>query len=198
MLKIHKIDGVKPTGKSKNKKQIMLVHTGREVSDYIKSLKYRNNGEYNKLPHYVISREGEIFGIIPPETYSMYSNVKKINKQNIIICLENLGWVRKNPLKNNFINWIGNTYNGEVYEKKWRGYNFWQPYTEKQMESLTLLTKQLCEDFNIPKNVIGHNVKVDNADRFNGITTNSNYYSNITDLNPAFDFNIFINKIENE
>jgi len=195
MLKINQIENIKPTGRYKNKKQIMITHTGRVLDDYIKSLKYRYNGNYNKLPNYVISRNGEIYNIIPDETYSMYLNTKSLNKQNIIICLENLGWLRKNPLKNNYINWIGNIHEGEIYEKKWRGYNFWQPYTDLQVNNLAELTIMLCEKFNIPKNSIGHNVKVDKIEKFNGITTKSNYYSENTELNPAFDFDIFINKI---
>ena len=84
----------------------------------------------------------------------------------------------------------------EIYEKKWRGYNFWQPYTETQIDKLVDLIKFLCDKFNIPKNSIGHNVKVDKVENFNGITTKSNYDSESTDLNPAFDFNIFIKKVE--
>jgi N-acetyl-anhydromuramyl-L-alanine amidase AmpD len=196
MLKINNIDSTKPTGRYKNKKQIMITHTGRNLSDYVKSLKYRHNGKYNKLPHYVISRDGDIYNVIPPDTYSLYLNSKSNNKQTIIVCLENLGWLRKNPLNNNYINWIGNIHNGEIYEKKWRGYNFWQPYTETQIDKLADLIKFLCDKFNIPKNSIGHNVKVDKVENFNGITTKSNYDSESTDLNPAFDFNIFIKKVE--
>ena len=49
-----------------------------------------------------------------------------------------------------------------------------------------------------PKNSIGHNVKVDKIEKFNGITTRSNYDSDFTDLNPAFDFDIFIEKQDHE
>lgn len=188
----------KPVGKFKNKKQILLTHTTRNLKDYISSLKYRRNGDNKKLPHYLISREGEVYQVIPPDTYSRYMDVQTYNKQNIIISLENLGWLKKNPLEGGYINWIGNIYKDRIYEKKWRGYFFWQPYTDEQMKSLSNLIKKLCEDFNIPMTSIGHNVKVDKIEKFNGIVTYSNYDKERTDLNPSFDFEELIKKIENE
>jgi len=71
-VKIQKLIGLKPIGNYKKKKQILLTHTGRNAKDYLNSLRYRMSGKYNKLPHYVISREGEVHEIIPPETYSNY------------------------------------------------------------------------------------------------------------------------------
>ena len=60
------------------------------------------------------------------------------------------------------------------------------------------LIELICEEYDIPKNSIGHNVKVDKIEKFNGITTRSNYDSDFTDLNPAFDFDIFIEKQDHE
>ena len=45
MLKINNIDSTKPTGRYKNKKQIMITHTGRNLSDYVKSLKSSSDRE---------------------------------------------------------------------------------------------------------------------------------------------------------
>jgi len=59
---------------------------------------------------------------------------------------------------------------------------------------MSMLIDELCEQFDIPKLSIGHNVKVDKIENFNGITTKSNYDIESTDLNPAFNFDIFINK----
>lgn len=188
----------KPIGKYKNKKQIVLTHTSRDIKEYLTSLKYRQNGKYQKLPHYVISRNGYVQQIIPPHTYSNYMNVVSHNKQSIIISLENLGWLKKNPLQDGYINWINTIYIGEVYNRKWRGQYIWQPYTDQQMDSLSDLVLKICDEFEIPKTTIGHNVKIDKIENFNGISSYSNYYSDRTDLSPAFDFNKFIKKIENE
>lgn len=197
-VEISELTDFKPTGRNKRKKQILLTHTSRNIRDYISGLKYRYNGDYEKLPHYIISREGEIFQILPPETYGKYLESASYNKQTIIISLENLGWLKKNPLSNGYINWIGNIYKDEVYERKWRGYFFWQPYTDQQMESVSQLILKLCDEFDIPKTTIGHNVKMDKIEKFNGIASYSNYYSERTDLNPSFDFEKLKKNIENE
>ena len=197
-VEISELTDFKPTGRNKRKKQILLTHTSRNIRDYISGLKYRYNGDYEKLPHYIVSREGEIFQILPPETYSKYLESASYNKQTIIISLENLGWLKKNPLSNGYINWIGNIYKDEVYERKWRGYFFWQPYTDQQMESVSQLILKLCDEFDIPKTTIGHNVKMDKIEKFNGIASYSNYYSERTDLNPSFDFEKLKKNIENE
>ena len=198
MALINTIDGFKPSGRYKRKRQIVLTHTSRNIIDYISSLKYRYNGDNKKLPHFLIDREGKIYNLIPTNTYGEYLDTISYNKTSVIISLENLGWLRKNPLKNNYINWIGNEFNGDIYERKWRGYHFWQPYTEEQIKSMLNLIDLICEEYDIPKHSIGHNVKVDKIEKFNGITTRSNYDSDFTDLNPAFDFDIFIEKQDHE
>jgi len=188
MVETQNLTGFKYTGKNKRKKQIVLSHSSRNVRDYLVSLKTRYNGNNEYLPNYIIDREGNIMNIIPPETYSKYLDMGPSDKNVITICLENLGWLRKNPLYGGYVNWIGNIYNEGIYERKWRGHFFWQPYTEKQLDSLGSLIEELCNQFNIPKTLIGHNVKVDGVEKFEGIVTKSNYDSTYTDLSPAFDF----------
>ena len=97
-----------------------------------------------------------------------------------------------------YVNWVGNIYNGRIIERKWRNHFYWQPYTETQIQNLSKLVITLCDRFGIPKTTIGHNVKVDGVERFNGITTKSNYDNSYTDLSPAFNFDEFLKKIEHE
>lgn len=197
-VEIQKLTEFKFIGRNKRKKQILLTHTSRNLRDYISGLKHRYNGENKKLPHYVISRDGEIFEIVAPDTYCEFLEFPTYNKQNIIISLENLGWLKKNPLNKGYINWIGNIYNGDVFEKKWRGYYFWQPYTEQQINSLAQLIIKLCNEFEIPKTTIGHNVKMDKIENFKGVASHSNYFSEKTDLNPSFDFELLKKNIKDE
>ena len=96
------------------------------------------------------------------------------------------------------INWIGNIYNQGIFEKKWRNHFFWQPYTKIQIENLSLLISEICVEFNIPKTCIGHNVKVDGIEKFEGIVSKSNYDSEYTDLSPAFDFEELKKLLEDE
>ena len=94
------------------------------------------------------------------------------------------------PKKNRkgICDWLGNIYKGEVFDKKWRNKFFWAIYTDKQVESLVSLLKQICEDFNIKRDFIGHNVKVSGVQNFKGVVNRSNYSDCFTDLSPAFNF----------
>ena len=132
-----------------DKTQIILVHTSRKIEEYLTSLKYRHNGNYNKIPHYVISREGRIVQLLDDQDYSEFFNDPTYDNRSIVISLENLGWLEKEPLKNHYINWIGNIYKEKIVDKKWRDYFFWQPYTEIQMDSLVELCKDLSKKMSI-------------------------------------------------
>lgn len=198
MLKIEQLTGFNSVGKNKRKKQIVLTHTSRNVSDYISSLKYRYNGKYDKTPHFIIQKDGRVFQMIDPSLYSNILDSDQQNKTSIVICLENLGWLKKNPLNSSYVNWIGDIYKEGIYERKWRGHFFWEPYTNEQMESLVELSLYLCEMFSIPPSCIGHNVKLDGIEKFEGIVTRSNFTTDSTDLSPAFDFDYFKKILENE
>lgn len=198
MLKIEQLTGFNSVGRNKRKKQIVLTHTSRNVTDYISSLKYRYNGKYDKIPHFIIQKDGRVFQMIDPSLYSNILDSEQQNKHSIVICLENLGWLKKNPLNPSYVNWIGDIYKEGIYERKWRGHFFWEPYTNEQMENLVELSLYLCEMFSIPASCIGHNVKLDGIEKFEGIVTRSNFTTDNTDLSPAFDFDYFKKILENE
>ena len=198
MLDIQKYGNFKPNGKQKKKKQIILCHTSREVGEYLSSLNFRYNGKFDKIPNYVITKEGNILQLLPNTAHTNYFIEENINRNSIIICLENLGWLEKKPLTNYYINWKGSIYNGEVYEKKWRDFFFWQPYTQLQIKTTAELCNQILEKFQINKRCIDHNTKIDKAESFQGIVSRSNFNSNYTDLNPSFNFEAFRKFFENE
>jgi len=192
------IPGIKCLGKQKSKKQIILTHTSRNIADYINSVRYRNNGSYDKVPNFVIGADGKIYKLLPEEGYSNFFRKQSINKCSIIISLENLGWLEKIPINPGYVNWIGDIYNGEIYEKKWRDYYFWQPYTDDQIISCANLCKYISNKHKIKNNSIGHNTIVEYIEKVEGITSQSNYSQKITCLSPAFDFKKFTNLIANE
>jgi N-acetyl-anhydromuramyl-L-alanine amidase AmpD len=198
MIDIVKYGEFKPTGKQKKKKQIILSHTSREIKNYLMSLKYRYNGKYDKIPNYVINREGKILKLLNDNEHTNYFSDTNVNKNSIIICLENLGWMEKEPLKNSHINWIGNIYKEKIYDKKWRDYFFWQPYTDIQIEKTAELCKKLTKELSINKECVGHNTKINGVERYEGIVTKSNFDIEFTDVSPAFNFEQFIKLIENE
>ena len=151
MNKIKKITKFKPSGVNKIKTQIILTHTSRQIETYLLSLENRHNGHYDKIPNYIITKKGEILNLLSDFEYSNFLSKPNLNKNSIIICLENLGWLNKEPLKDYYVNWIGDIYKGVVYEKKWRDYFFWQPYTTLQVEATALLCKKMFKEMSIKR-----------------------------------------------
>lgn len=198
MLDVEKYGNFKPTGKQKKKKQIILCHTSREVGEYLTSLSFRYNGKYDKIPNYVITRRGKVLQLLPNTGHSNFFKDENVNRNSVIVCLENLGWLEKKPLKNHYINWKGSIYNEQVYEKKWRDFFFWQPYTTSQIESTAKLCSMLSEELQIEKRTIGHNTYIQGIEKYEGIVSKSNFDSTYTDLNPSFNFETFEKLLKNE
>jgi len=198
MTDIIKYGEFKPVGKQKKKHQIILTHTSRNINDYLQSLKFRFNGDFKRIPNYIITREGKIIQLLGNTEHSEYFKDPNINRNSIIVSLENLGWLQKEPLTDHYINWIGDIYKGNVFEKKWRDYFFWHPYTESQIKNLELLCKELFETVKIKPQVVEHNTKINGIEKYCGIVTKSNFSVDYTDVSPAFKFNEFLKKIENE
>ena len=197
-MEVTKYGEFKPTGKQKKKNQIILTHTSRNVHEYLQSLKYRYNGDFKRIPNYIITREGKVIQLLGNTEHSEYFKDPNINRNSIIISLENLGWLQKEPLTNHYINWIGDIYKGNVFEKKWRDYFFWQPYTEEQVQSTNSLCNKLLKEMKIKPQIVEHNTKIAGIEKYVGIVSKSNYDTIYTDLSPAFNFNELLKKIENE
>jgi len=189
MLKLKKYGNFKSLGIGKEKQQIILCHT---------SLKFRYNGKYNRIPHFVISKEGEVLQLINERGYSSIMGDENLDKTSVVVCLENLGWLEKKPLTDHYINWIGSIYKGKVVEKKWRDYFFWDPYKEEQISQVAKLCFDLCEELQIKRQCVGHNTKVEGMSKFEGVSSRSNFDTVYTDLSPAFNFDILVKNIENE
>lgn len=184
-------------GSNINKRQIILTHTYREAKGYLASLSFRYDSKYNKIPNYFIKKDGEIFRFIDDWGYSNYYGKTEIDRNAVIICLENLGWLDYNAKNEIFINWKGEIVK-EAYQKKWRDYDFWDYYTDYQMDSLVELTLEICERNGIQKSFIGHNTKDEAVSKFAGIVTRSNYIDRKTDISPAFNFKEYKKNVENE
>jgi hypothetical protein len=85
MLNLEKYGNFKSTGKNKKKKQIILSHTSREVEDYLTSLEFRYNMKYDKVPNFIITREGKILQLLPETDNSNFFTNPVINNNAIII-----------------------------------------------------------------------------------------------------------------
>jgi N-acetyl-anhydromuramyl-L-alanine amidase AmpD len=180
------------------KTQIVLTHTSRNLFDYMVSIKFRFGGKPIRLPHYIIGREGKVIKLLDDTSNGSFTNNDRINNKGIVISLENLGWLEKEPLKPHHINWIGNIYKEKVIDRKWRDYFFWEPYTDIQLEKTAELCKEISKKCNIKLNCVGHNTKVKGVESFLGILTRSNFDEFATDISPAFDFEKFNNLLKDE
>jgi hypothetical protein len=198
MVDIIKYGDFKPLGKQKKKSQIILTHTSRNVGEYLMMLKYRYNGKFKRIPNYIITREGKVLKLLENNEHSEYFSEPNINRNSIIITLENLGWLQKEPLTDYYINWIGDIYKGNVFEKKWRDYFFWQPYTDKQIELSALLCRELFKELSIKNQIVEHNTKINGIEKYEGVVTKSNFDTQFTEVSPAFSFEEFLKKIEYE
>ena len=181
-----------------DKHQIVLGNSFSENLNHLKGWENRLGGEYTKTSTFTIDRKGNTYQHYDPKYYSDFIDDKRIDKKIISIIIENQGWLLKDLLKNKYIDWVGNIYKrkAKVIEKRWRGFIYWDPYTPRQINSCIELVSYLCETYKIPRKCIGHNTYINGVDLFEGVTYKSNYYKEMTDLSPAWDFNKFKNKIE--
>ena len=182
-----------------NKRQIVLGNSFSEKDYHIKGWKTRLGGDYKKTSTFSIFKNGKVYQHFNPKMYSDFLNNKSVDKKIISIILENQGWLQKDLITNEYFNWVGNIYNKnkDVFEKRWRGFTYWDSYSEKQIISCANLIKYLCEEYNIPKKCVGHNTYIDGVEYFEGIVYRSNYHKECTDLNPSWDFKKFKELIEN-
>jgi len=172
------------------KTQIFLYDTQRRVDDFIMKIKYRNNGKYKDIPHYIITKQGKVIEIFDTHFCSSTFDVKW-DRNQVKIALENLGWLHKNTITGVLYNWIGDPYRGEPYIKKWRNYYFWDPYTEDQLRALVEISKNICKKHSIPYQTVPSQGYLSDVIKFTGIVCKSNFLNIYTDINPSFNFNIF-------
>ena len=182
-----------------SKELIVIGNSFSEKLNHFTGWLNRFDGDYKKTANYTVTRKGDIFEHFNPEFYSNFINNEKNNKKIISIVIENKGWLKKDLKTGKYIDWLGNKYKRRVsvLEKRWRGEQYWDPYTQKQLSSTVKLVKYLCEKYNIECRCVGHNTFISNLDEFNGITYRSNFYRDNTDVNPSWDFKKFKLLVEN-
>jgi hypothetical protein len=199
MLIIHNIETIN-TGelnihKRKSKKtQILLYDTQRRVDDFVNKIKYRKNGKFDDIPHFIVTKLGIVYQLFDTNYSSNTFNNSKVDKKIIKIAIENLGWLNKNTITGFLNNWIGDTYRSEPHIRSWRNYYFWDKYGETQMNVIAELCENLCEKHDIFKQTVPSQGFIENASNFNGIVCKSNYSSIYTDINPSFNFRVFFNQ----
>ena len=184
--------------KVSDKKQIVIGNSLSNDLKYINGWRKRFGGNYKNTTTFSIDKKGNIYQHFDDKYYSKTIGVESLDKRIITITLENVGWLNKDLIKDRHIDWVGNIYKrrAKVIDKRWRGFRYWEPYTNKQFNSCVDLVMFLCEKHNIDKKCVGHNTFIKNIEDFNGISYRSNYNKDFTDVSPAWNFKKFKNKIE--
>lgn len=182
--------------KKTKKTQILLYDTQRRVEDFLNKIKYRNGGQYEDIPHFVVSKLGVVHEIFDTDYSSKTFDNPDVDKRIIKIALENLGWLNKNTITGVLNNWIGDPYRSEPHIRSWRNYFFWDKYTDVQLETTHQLCESLCKKHNIPEKMVSSNGYFERSYKFKGIVCKSNYSDIYTDINPSFNFNYFLKNAE--
>jgi N-acetyl-anhydromuramyl-L-alanine amidase AmpD len=198
MLVVHDIetidrDNLNVVKRKSKKTQIFLYDTQRRVDDFVNKIKYRRNGLYSDIPHFVVSKLGMVYQLFDTNHSSETFGDSKMDKKMVKIAIENLGWLNKNTITGVLNNWIGDAYRSEPHIRNWRNYYFWDKYNETQLQSLSELCNMLCEKHEIPKQVVPSQGFLENVSNFKGIVCKSNFSNIYTDINPSFDFRILFN-----
>jgi len=183
--------------KSTHKKRKIILFDSLRKSDYhLIRLINRDNEQHKTWNTYTINRDGIIYEHFNPKYYSDYYGVKTFDKESISIVLENMGGLDYDEELNVFYNSLNEVCdNDKVFQRNWKGFSFWEKYTDEQIKSLVDLILILTEKFKIPIKTIGFNNFNEKSGAFNGILCRSNLDSNYYDVNPSFDFTLFDNMI---
>ena len=201
---IHKIETIDSSElnvkKRKFKKtQILLYDTQRRIDDFVNKLKHRKNGNYDDIPHFIVSKLGMVYQVFDSNHSSNTFDNPKVDNKMIKIAIENLGWLNKNSITGILNNWIGDPYRSDPHIRNWRNYYFWDKYNEDQLKSLSELCEKLCDEHGIFKQTVPSQGYLENISNFRGIICKSNFSSIYTDINPSFNLGVFFNNTnENE
>ncbi len=169
------------------KEKIVLINTSLPAEDYFNGLKLRYGGKYDKVPAFTIDRSGVVYQHFDSRYTSKILDNDSLDRQAIVISLENVGWVDFDSVFVDYYDWRGVRYDGPIIEIPWRGKRFWAEYSNEQFSSLIELIDYLCKEHSITKKFIGNNV-ISAIKNYKGVINRSNFSKQHFDLTPAFDF----------
>lgn len=180
------------------KTQIILATSLRKDSNHIIRLRHKDYGKTKKWNTFSISRNGTIYQHFNPKFHSDFIGIKEVDKKTISIVVENMGCLFKTP-SGKYINWLNEVCPEEnVTEKTWLGYNYWETFTDEQLQSTIELCQYLCDEFSIQKKIIDFHHYHKDTIKFKGIVFRSNYIEESSDINPSFDIKKFNEMLHNE
>lgn len=170
-----------------SKNQIVLGISLRKDHNHITRLQHKDYGKSKKWNTFTVSRDGEVFQHYNEKHHTDFIGIKEVDKKCISIVLENMGCLFKIPSEN-YVNWLNEPCDKKIVLKKnWLGYEYWENFTNKQIENTIELCRYLCETYNIPEKIIDFHYFHKDIGKFRGIVFRSNHIESSGDMTPLFD-----------
>jgi N-acetyl-anhydromuramyl-L-alanine amidase AmpD len=180
------------------KTQIVIGSSLRKDNNHIKRLQHKEFGKTKKWNTFTINREGNIYQHYDDKYHSDFLGVKEGDKRSISIVLENMGCLFETT-SGEFINWLNEfCIKDRVVEKEWLDYDFWEKYSDEQLDSLINLINFLCEKHNIPKTFIEFYTYHKNTHKFKGIVFRGNYIEDSSNMNPLLNIDQLTEMLSND
>lgn len=175
------------------KRQIVLHHTAS--SDVVANVVHGWNASAERIgTAFIIDRQGKVYQTFPEECWAWHLGMKHprntiANQLSIGIELTNWGFLTQQMGK--FFNYVGRelpTNEVYIYSIPFRGSQFFQKYTDLQLEALKTLINHLTLKYNIPTDYQGFDnlFKVSNKAIAGqkGIFTHCSFRADKSDLHP--------------
>lgn len=214
-LLLSKDEYVTEYGKIQNRKQIFLHHTSGWNDPYATVKSWENDSRGKIGTHYVIGginvktgdakHDGTIIKCIPDDYFGWHlgSTTKdginfEMHKTSIGIEICNFGYLTQKNGK--FYTYTGQVVPNNFVEDlgfKFRGYQYWHKYTDKQIDSLEIVLEMLAKKYSIDlsKGLAERLLKLSDNDAFEyskdatsgkllGILSHTNVRKDKTDVSP--------------
>lgn len=173
------------------KDKIVLCNSYSYGSNHMEGWVKRANSGLYTMTAYSVGQDGEVYEHFNPNKTHRYIN-DDVDQSIIGVTLVNIGHLNLNPYNGSFTNWLNDVHEGDnIVFKEWRGYKYWEGYTEEQEKSTFELVTYLLSEYNIKKRIIAHNTKMDDAAYVEGMLYRSNFNKNYLDPSPAWDYEGF-------
>lgn len=151
-----------------NPQYIVLSYSAsNDVSGIIAKI-INENTKIKSGYHVLIDRSGKVRQLLSFDKYTIglgratfgKKGARELEQEAIIIQLVNEGWLR--PSKIGYETASRQPYSGEVYTGSFRGYQYWQPYTPKQIQVTGEVCKLLVKQYGITEILTGSDIAPDN------------------------------------
>lgn len=155
---------------------------------------------------YLVDLDGRIYEVFDPEGWASHLGVGAANnpgfrqdKRSIGIEIVNWGGLKAGPgdqlycWPNGYRTRYGHLADtGRYVRKSFRGFDYFAAFPSAQMQAVCRLTRQLCEQFGIPKR-IPDSTQRERLDwayygDYRGVASHQNFHSEKSDIGPAFDW----------